>query len=86
VHARTAKITVALAGGTLRRLHVHLLSSRTELPLSAVGVVYHDAADIAPLVADLVRHHQHYSQTARGFARSWQAYHNSGRLVGEIAG
>jgi hypothetical protein len=48
--------------------------------------VYHDHAEIAGLVRDLVRHHTHYAHTARAFARSWQAYHNSDRLIGEIAG
>lgn len=86
VSERAAKITVALGGGTLRQFTLHLLAGSGAVPLSAVGVVYHDAAEIAPLVADLVRHHDHYRQTARVFARSWQAYHNSDRLIGEIAG
>lgn len=83
---RTAQIALALGEGSLHGLNVHLLRAPGGLALSAVGVVYHDTAEIAPLVADLVRHHDHYRQTARGFARGWQAYHNSDRLVGEIAG
>jgi len=86
VHERARKITLALGGGTLRGLEVHLLSCQNAVPLSAVGVVFHDTGEIAPLVRDLVEHHEHYLQTARGFARTWQNYHNSDRLVGEIAG
>jgi hypothetical protein len=86
VHERARKITLALGGGTLRKLDAQLLVMDEETPLSAVGVVYHDHAEIAGLVRDLVRHHTHYAHTARAFARSWQAYHNSDRLIGEIAG
>ncbi|MBL8178556.1 MAG: hypothetical protein JNK48_28040 [Bryobacterales bacterium] len=86
IHDRARKITLALGGGTVRGLGVHLLSCEGSLPLGAVGVVYHDTAEIAPLVRDLVEHHEHYLKTARAFARNWQSYHNSDRLVGEIAG
>jgi len=86
IHERARKITLALGGGTLRRLEAHLVACPEALPLSAVGVVYHDTAEIAPLVRDLVNHHGHYLHTARAFARTWQTYHNSDRLVGEIAG
>ncbi|MFN7932045.1 MAG: hypothetical protein U0R19_01885 [Bryobacteraceae bacterium] len=86
VSSRAKKITLALGGGTVRKLALHCMAMEEALPLSAVGVVYHDTGEIAGLVRDLVDHHGHYLATARAFARAWQTYHNSDRLIGEIAG
>jgi hypothetical protein len=86
VNSRAKRVTLALGGGTLRKMHVHFLALEEAPPLSAVGVVYHETSEIATLVRDLVHHHAHYLQTARVFARAWQSYHNADRLIGEIAG
>ena len=39
VNGRTRKVTLALGGGTLRKLNVHFIAVEEALPLSAVGVV-----------------------------------------------
>ena len=72
--------------GNIERVVSRLYAVEEALPVSAVGVVYHDTGEIAGLVRDLVDHHGHYLATARAFARAWQSYHNSDRLIGEIAG
>jgi hypothetical protein len=64
----------------LRSLRIDLLSGGDE-PLSAVGVIFHHPKEISALVAELIRHHGHYRETARRFAKLWGEYHNAARLI-----
>lgn len=55
-------------------------------PLGAVGLAYDKPEEITPLLEEMIENYPHYRATACEFARDWNAYHNAGRLVGELTG
>jgi hypothetical protein len=57
-----------------------------DVPLSAVGMIYHDPDMIAACVREIVDHEPHYRASARAFAARWAAYHNPRCLVQHLAG
>jgi hypothetical protein len=87
-----AKVRIALAGthpsedARLRALSVEILRSPggCDLPLGAVGLIYHAPDEIPNAIQECVDHYVHYRSTAKEFSRGWREFHNAGRLVSEI--
>jgi len=50
-------------------------------PLSAVGVVVQDVAELAIAMAEIARYSMHYRKTAASVSRQWAAEHSSERLI-----
>lgn len=55
-------------------------------PLSVIGTVYHEEAEIPERVRELIEHYGHYAESARAFAPHWTGYHNAEQLVSALAG
>ena len=90
--ARTTKLWVGIGGvasGAVAFSEVEInflaaVAGEAVPPLSAVGMVYHDVAEIAPMLREMIDQHEHYTRTAREFSRTWQQLHNADRLVAEL--
>jgi len=63
----------------------YLTARSGSLPLGAVGLTYHNPADIPRLLAEMHRHYDHYHRTAVAFSRDWIGLHNPDRLVSLLA-
>jgi hypothetical protein len=72
---------------SIKRVSVQLLSNVAgsgmdrEIPVGQVGVIASDQADLPNCVDEIVRHFDHYSQTAQTFSSSWFARHDPRRTV-----
>jgi hypothetical protein len=53
-------------------------------PLSAVGVIVQDVAELAPAMAEIARYSEHYRQTAATVSKRWAVEHSRERLVERI--
>ncbi|HUQ94584.1 MAG TPA: hypothetical protein VM120_23080 [Bryobacteraceae bacterium] len=90
--SRTTKLWLSVASASpgdihLKHLQLDFLATppgESAPPQGAVGLVYHDPAEITAKLRELIDHHEHYSRTAREFAVTWQQLHNSERLVAEL--
>jgi hypothetical protein len=63
---------------------VFLSAAGSRVPLSAVGVGYHDVGEVSAGLRDLIEHHGHYRATAAEFAQRWREFHNADHLVAEL--
>jgi hypothetical protein len=69
------------------RLNFLVLDPRREAgrqPHSAVGAIFAESSDLAPLLGEMIDHHLHYRATAVHFAERWVHSHNPQRLVTSI--
>ena len=55
-----------------------------ELPIGQVGVIASDQADLANCVDEIVKHYDHYSESARSYSKQWYARHQPQRTVGHL--
>ncbi|GEM_PF-6959285 len=61
------------------------LSGGEAIPLSAVGVIYAEAEEeLTASVREVLRHLEHYKQTALRFSGSWAQYHNAEMLIAQV--
>ncbi|MCH2174006.1 hypothetical protein MK489_24760 [Myxococcota bacterium] len=90
LHSETRRIWVGLRNAhaetaySIGEIRGRLLRSPTTLPRWAVGSVYSGPDRILESALDLVRHTDHYRQTARAFSNDWTPYHNSDSLVSRL--
>lgn len=89
---RAAKLWIAAGSASpastiaLRNIEIDFLAAPPNTPLSAAGCAYQHPAGIAPMLRELIDHHEHYSRTARAFSKTWHAYHNAASLIAELGG
>jgi hypothetical protein len=70
---------------TLARLECLTLSGQP-LPLAAVGLAVHDAAQAGAALEQVLHHYAHYRRGAAALATRCAAYHNADRLLAQLTG
>ena len=90
---KTVKFSISNAfhhsTASIKRVKIHTLTSDSdsdshELPIGQVGVIASDQADLANCVDEIVKHYDHYSDTAASFSKQWYALHEPTRTVGHL--
>lgn len=61
-----------------------IAGSTQDVPIGQIGVVACDQNDLPNCVDEIVRHFDHYRQTARDFSPAWYARHEPRRTVGHL--
>lgn len=77
--ARTARLTLRndYSQDVIRLSDLAVHSTRAETPvLGAIGRTYGDLHEIPEAAVELVRHIDHYRETARAYAETYRAWHN----------
>ncbi|MBI4902062.1 MAG: glycosyltransferase [Acidobacteria bacterium] len=65
-------------------LTIDFLLLSPDMPLGAVGAIYHDESEVGSAVRELMAHREHYRRTAEEFAVEFRNYHSSDRLIADL--
>lgn len=77
------------SSASLRNLHLWIASEpeesqRASIPISAVGVIASDRAQLGESLIEIVTHYEHYQRTAKHFSPQWYAQHNPYRTIQQL--
>lgn len=91
---KTVEVSLANAfhGSTasIKRASVQMLSTIAggetdrEIPVGQIGVIASDQADLPNCVDEIVKHYDHYSESAKAFSGHWYARHEPCRTVNHL--
>jgi len=62
-------------------VRITFLTGIGDVPVSSVGCVYHQVADISNCLREIAGHYPHYRASAREFSTTWAAFHSPGSLI-----
>ncbi len=88
---RTIRVTAETAYGDAAQelaAALHQLAAPTgsaHRPMGSIGLSFDREEDIAALIRDMVRHHDHYQQSARRFAENWRRKHSPAAVLDRFA-
>lgn len=76
----TSMASICFLDTSLSQVRISFLKDRAQ-PSSSVGAAFHDNADFAEQVSEVIEHIDHYSKTAQAFARKIRDSHGSDLLA-----
>jgi hypothetical protein len=92
LEADATEVLVAFRGAyseepiELDSVRMEFYHASNELPCAAGGVIFDEPDRLAAAVAEIIRHYDHYRQSAVAYARDWAAYHSAAALVRCVTG
>jgi hypothetical protein len=70
---------------SISNLKVHFFNFKeTKIPLSVIGGIYRDSADMSFVLKDIVDNYLHYRHSAQDYGKKYYAYHNADNLIRQL--
>ena len=72
------------SNASVRNLEVKCLELEQSVPVGEVGVIAADPAELPNAVDEIVKHYEHYRDTAEFHSRDWRTRHEPGQTIDHL--